>query len=295
MGHQGALVGLGVDKLDGLAGQVVEAVDVFIGFFDEHFGAGLVHPDHGFKEVAGAVLDELADGVQVGGEIGGGGEDALLVLPFAFGVELLEPFAHHGEGGFVVHQNFGVLALAVENIAQGSILIGGVEFHGIGLAGNAGFLSALHHFFDIDAGSSDGKQTHSRQHGEAAAHIIRNHKGFIAFGIAQVLQCTPGLVGGGIDAALGTFLAILFFQHLLEKTEGDGGFGGGAGLGDNVDGEIPVADDLHDIVQVGRRNVVAGEIDFRNALFPDAVIHLALAEFDGGAGAQIGTADADHH
>ena len=57
-----------------------------------------------------------------------------------------------------------------------------------------------------------------------------------------------------------TSIAFRIFKQLLEDAESDGGLGGGAGLGDDVDGEIAVADDLDNIVQIGRRDVVAGEI-----------------------------------
>ena len=293
VGHQGALIGLGVDELHGLAGQVVQAVDVLGSLLDDGLGAGVVHPQHGLKQVAGAVLNELADGVQVGGEVGCGGEDALVILALALGVELLEPLAHHGQRGLVVDQDLGALALAIEDVAQRRVLEGGVGGHVAALADLARVLSALHHGLDVHAGCGDGQQTHGGQHGEASANVIRNHEGLIALRVGQRLQCAARLVGGGVDAALRTLLAVLLLQQLLEDAEGDGGLGGGAGLGDDVHGEVALADDLHHVVEVGRGDVVAHEVDLGDAGLANAVVHLALAELDGCARAQVGAADAD--
>ena len=110
-----------------------------------------------------------------------------------------------------------------------------------------------------------------------------------------ILQRTARLVGRGVNAALRTLCAILFFQHLLEHAEGNRGFSRRAGLGDDVDGEVTVADNLHHVIDIGRRNVVAHKVDFGDALFTHAVVHLPLAELNGRTRAEVRAADADDH
>ena len=56
-------------KVDGLACQIIQAVDVLFGMLDGNLGARLLDPQHGLEHDARAVLNELTDGMQVGGEI----------------------------------------------------------------------------------------------------------------------------------------------------------------------------------------------------------------------------------
>ena len=51
-------------------------------------------------------------------------------------------------------------------------------------------------------------------------------------------------VGRGVDALRGLCLAVLLLELFAEEAERDGGLGRRAGLRDDVDGEIVVADEL---------------------------------------------------
>ena len=157
-----------------------------------------------------------------------------------------------------------------------------------------GLLSAGHQSVDVNTGSGDGQQANSGQNGEAAADVIGHHELLVALGVGQTLQSAAGLVGGGVDALLGALLAVLLLQHGLEDTEGNGGLGGGAGLGDDVDGEVAVADDLDQLQQGVGGQTVAGEVDVGSLLLLQVIVGRGQ-QLHNGAGAQIGTADADDH
>ena len=291
--QQRTLIRLAVHKLHGLARQIVQTVDVLVRRLDDQLTARILHPHNRLEQAARAILNELPDGVQVGGEIRCRRENALVVLALALGEQLLEPLAGHHQRRLVVHQNLDVLALAIEDVAQRGVLVGGVGVQRALLAAFARVRRALHHRGNVDACRRNRQKTHRRQHGEASADVIRHDEGLVALNIRQILQRTARLVGRGVNAALRALCAILFFQHLLEHAESNRGFGRRAGLGDNVDGEVTVADNLHHVIDIGRRNVVAHEVDFRDALFTHAVVHLPLAELNGRARAEVRAADAD--
>ena len=231
--------------------------------------------------------------MQVGGEDDAGGHEALVVLAFALAVELLVPLVHHGEVGLVGGHQLNALALAVQDVAGGGVFVAVVVRRADGVGG-AGVRSALHQLVDVAAGAGDGQQAHGGEHRVAAAHVVGHHKGGPALVVGLLFQGAAGLVGGGVDAVFGLFLAVAVFQILLEHPEGQRGLGGGAGFGDDVHAHPLAFAAGQDVVQVGRRDGVAGEEDLRG-VFAGAVVHLALDGLDGGTGAQIGAADADDH
>ena len=187
VGQDSALVGLLVDEGHGAALQVVEAVhvlrvvaqgDLVLGGIDEH---------HGLEQGAAAVLDILAQGVQVGGEDDRGREQALVVLALALAVELLPPLVHHGVAGLVGDHDLGALALVVQDVPDGGVLVAvvllkvgaGVFLHGL--------LGAGHEGADVRPGHGDGQQAHGGEHGEAAAHVVGHHEGLVALFVGQLL------------------------------------------------------------------------------------------------------------
>ena len=82
MGDPGAEPGHVVAMLHVLAGQVVELVQVLGILLNDHAALGVVHVQDGLEHHAGAFLDELTHGVEVGGVVHAGGEDAGAVLAF---------------------------------------------------------------------------------------------------------------------------------------------------------------------------------------------------------------------
>ena len=73
-------------------------------------------------------------------------------------------------------------------------------------------------------------------------------------------------VGRGVDALRGFGLAVLLLELFAEETECDGGLGRRAGLRDDVDGEIVVADELRHLAQRVGGEAVADKVDVRRGL-----------------------------
>ena len=229
--------------------------------------------------------------MQVGGEDAACGEQTLVVLALALTEQLLVPLVHEGEVRLIALEDLDALALAVQDVADGGVLVSivigaqhGEALHSVG--------SALHQSIDIDAGSGDGQQTHGAQHGVAAAHVIGNYEGGPALCVSQLLQGALGTVGGGVDALVGFLHAHLLFQQFTQHTEGQRGLGGGAGLGDDVDGEALALAQADDVVQVGGADAVAAEVDLQTIL--QLVVVHTLNGFHNSACAQIAAADAGH-
>ena len=161
--------------------------------------------------------------------------------------------------------------------------------HGKVLTGSGG---TLHQSVDVTAGHRDGQQANGGQHRETAAHVIRHHKGLVTLAIGQTLQGTASLIGGDVGAAHRLVVAVALLQQLTEYAEGDGGLGGGARLGDYVDGYAATLADLQQFRQLRAGDAVTRKVDVGGILFLGVVV-VGLEEFDGGAGTQIGAADAD--
>ena len=109
----------------------------------------------------------------------------------------------------------------------------------------------------------------------------------------QLLQGALGPVGGGVDPLVGLFGAHLIFQQLAQHAEGQAGLGGGAGLGDDVDGEPLALAQGDDVIQCGGADAVAAEVDLQARL--QLVVVDALDGLHHSPGAQIAAADAGHN
>ena len=99
-------------------------------------------------------------------------------------------------------------------------------------------------------------------------------------------------IGYSDDVALSEFLTLLLLEHLLEQTEGNGGLGRGARLGDDDDAELVSAHQVHQVVEVILADVVAGKdhLGAIGALVSGKVVAQGL---DNGLSTQITAADAD--
>ena len=65
---------------------------------------------HCFDEVLSAFLEKLSQGVEIGGHLHGGWEEALAVLAFAFREELAQPFGEIEQIAFVHFEDLHALA-----------------------------------------------------------------------------------------------------------------------------------------------------------------------------------------
>ena len=72
-----------------------------------------------------------------------------------------------------------------------------------------------------------------------------------------------------------------------------GGLRGGAGLGDHVDGEIPVSDDVQEVRDIAGAQVVPGKVDFHAPACVQLVAERTLDKLQARPGAQVAAADAD--
>ena len=137
-------------------------------------------------------------------------------------------------------------------------------------------------------------QTDRRQHRKATADVVRHDEGLVALIVRKLLERAALLVRGRKDALLRALAAVFFLAKLLEDTKRNGRFGRRTRFGDNIDAEIPVSDDLHEIVQIAGGNIVAGKVDLGRTLRADLIVHLTFHKFDRRARAQIRAADTDH-
>ena len=293
MGQQGTLHGPVPDEVHGLAGQEVQTVAVALIPGHQQLVLGGAQADDGLEHQPLALLDVLAHGVEVGGELHAGGEQALAVLTLALAVELLPPFAHEPEGGIVAAQDLHGAAGAVQLIADGGVLPGGA-IKGRGAADLHHLGGAAHQLIDVHAGDGNGQQAHGGEDGVAAAHLVWHHEGLPALGVRQGFQRAPGLVGGGVNAALGALTAVFVLQQLAEEAEGHGGLGGGAGLGDDIHGEVIVPQQVDDLLHGVGAEAVAHEVDVGGVFLFQVVVGGAQA-LDDATGTQVASADADDH
>ena len=230
--------------------------------------------------------------MQVGGELRGGGEEALAVLALGLAEELLPPAAEGPARGLPAAQQLNGLALAKQQVAGRGVEPDGVlegEIGQIPLGGGG----AEHELGDVHAGHGQGQQAHGGQHGVAAAHVGRDHKALAALLRRHLAQGAPGGIGGDEDALPGLVGAVAPLQHPFQGAGGDGGLGGGAGFGDDVDGEVLALQQGGQLLPGAGGEVVARKEDLR--VLAAEVVVLTLDQLDGGAGTQIGAADAHHH
>src|SRR5699024_2205449 len=126
---------------------------------------------------------------------------------------------------FVVFQEFSLVALPVEDVPVGGVLVGLV----LGQVGVNVVLFRLrrasHQLVNVGTRRGDGQETNRAEDGVTATDPIRNDKGFVAVGVGLGLQRSLGLVGRGVNPLVSFFQAVLFNQLLLENPEGNGRFG----------------------------------------------------------------------
>ena len=94
MGNLSAELGHLVDLIDTLASEEVETIEVLLVRRNNYGAVGILDGDDGLEDGTLTLLDPLAHGVKVGGEIDRGREDSLVVLAFRFAEELLPPLGH---------------------------------------------------------------------------------------------------------------------------------------------------------------------------------------------------------
>lgn len=114
-------------------------------------------------------------------------------------------------------------------------------------------------------------------------HALR-YEGFPALFRGHLAQSALAGVGDGVDAALGALGAVLPLQHPAQSAGGNGGFGGGAGLGDDGDGEVLALQQPGQLVPVTGAQAVACEEDLGVALALTDIVVGALEQLDGGGG-----------
>ena len=133
MGLEDALEGALLDEGEGLPCKVVETVEVVLVPGDREVFLRLFKVKDRLEEDLGAFLDELPEGVEVGGEAGGGGEEGLPFLALAFAEELLPPLGELDEGREIGAEELDLLALLVEVVTADGVLIG-LVLRDVGLA-----------------------------------------------------------------------------------------------------------------------------------------------------------------
>ena len=97
--------------------------------------------------------------MEVGGEVDGSGEDALLVLAFGLAVELFPPFGEEVELGVEVDEDFNFFAGAVECVACHGVCCGEVSGVGVDSCALHGF-GTVEESADVVAGDGYGKEAY---------------------------------------------------------------------------------------------------------------------------------------
>ena len=229
MGAERALEGLLLDKVERLALEVVQAVQILPVDLDGRAFARRGKADDGLEEVALALLDHLAEGVQVGREFHGRGEQALAVLTLAFAEQLLPPAREVAEARLIAAQQLDGLAAAVQQVADGGILPRGV-FKRADVQLLAGAGRAEHNVHRGDARNGHRQQADGGQHAVAAADIRRDDEGLVALLRGHLAQRAVLRIRRDVDALFGLLGAVLALEHPAQGAGGNGGLRRGAGL-----------------------------------------------------------------
>ena len=278
--------GDGGDLVEIAAGQVVQTVAVGgIGGNGIRSAIGSEGDDR-LHQTAGAVLDVLAHGVQVGVIFHAGGVNAQPLLALALAVELLPPLGHHTEARLIAGEDLHGFAAAVQGLTGGGVLPAGV-FLRAQIHVRQGFFRGADHRAHILSGRGKGKKAHGGENAVAPAHVVGNHEALPACGIGGGFESASPRVGGGKDPLRGFLLAVFADQKILENAETHGRLQSGTGFGDHVDAEIPVAQALESVAYGQGRKPRAGEQQFDSVTF-------AAEEIPCGARSEIGSAYANH-
>ena len=207
--EDGTVVRLLVNEVDLLVSKEVEAVAVFC--IEGNLEAVVdVDVHNGFEHDSGAFLNELTDGVEVGGIDCAGGIETLAVFAFGFAEELFPPFAGHGESGIVRGEDLNALALSVEDVTDCRIFETAVGENVAVLEILVSLCRACEHFFDISAGNGDGEETYGSQNGVSAADVVSDHEAFVAVSISLRAESALLCVGGSENTFCRAFLAVFF-------------------------------------------------------------------------------------
>ena len=279
MGQQGALHGPVPDEVQGLARQEVQPVAVRLVRRDCQLSVGGTQAHHGLKHQALALLDVLAHGVEVRGELHAGGEEALALLALALAEELLPPLRHEPERRVIAGQELNGPARPVQLVPDGGVPPGRAPEGSLG-AGLHHLRRSLHQGGDIHPGHGNGQQAHGGQHAVSAAHVVGDHEGLPSLAVRQGLQGATGLVRGGVDPLPGALPAVLLLQGLPEEAEGHGGLSSGARLGNHVDGEIHIRHQVQHLPHSVGGKAVAHKVDVGGILALQVVIGRAQAVDD---------------
>ena len=149
-------------------------------------------------------------------------------------------------------------------LARGGILPGRV-FGRLRAHGGKGFDGRADHGLHVDAGGGHRQQADGRQHAVAPADVVRDDERLPALFIRHVLEHAAVGVRRGEDVFFGLFRAVLCLQQAAEHPECERRFERGAGLGDNVQVKVQIAQLLEQMHQRVRGQGVAGKQNFRVA------------------------------
>ena len=204
-----------------LACEEVQSVQVCLIVWERYGVVGLLHGDHGFKEVTLAFLYVLSHRVEIGGQIHAGRENTFVIFALRLAIELLPPLADVVQFRVIVHEHLNLLSLlAVEVVTCSSILCCGI------LLQWRVDTAYLHHTFctvnqcvDIQSSAGDRQQSYRRQYREASAYIIFDNISLVALLGSQGAQCTAFGIGDADDELLSSLFALLLFELGLQQTE----------------------------------------------------------------------------
>ena len=197
----------------------------------------------------------------------------------------------------VVCKHLDGLALAQKNVAQCRILQCIVLLKCILKCVLSSGSCALHQFIDICSADCDRQKSYCGENRETSSDIIRNNESLITFLGCQFLQCSSCLVRCRIDTLCSLCLAVFLLQHLLEDTECDCRLGCRTGFGNDIDREITVADDIHQVCDVGAADAVSCKINFRCLAYRlrSHVVEVMTQELNCRSCSKIRTTDTDYY
>ena len=251
--------------------------------------------DDGFENGAFAVLNPLSHRVQIGCEIDRCGENAFVFLAFALAVQLFPPLRYIVQFRVEIDQNFDFFARFVQFVTHGGILCSRIFVEILRSAHLLHAQRAGHQLANVESGSSDGQQTHRRQHRKTSAHIVGNDKCFVALLRSQRAQSAARFVGDAHNQLLGSGFALLFFELRFQQAECQRRLGRRARLRNRDDAETLGLEHRLQLVQVIFADVLTGINDNRCLVLFFQPLERIGERFVHGFGTKVTTADADHH